>query len=86
MVTRIEKSSKNRNEKNYKLLWRVAKHLGWSIVNLAVEGDEHALRVVDNFAWKGRKRPALVRWVEEQRKSARATEVSKVLRKRKARC
>lgn len=77
MVTRIDKSSKTRNGQEYLLLWRLAQEIGWPIVNLAIEGDEAALKVVEEFAWKGRKRPALVRWVEEQRKSARATGFTK---------
>jgi hypothetical protein len=49
------------------LLWRVSKSLGWSVINRAINGDEKALDRLERFAWKGKKRPALVQWVAKQR-------------------
>jgi hypothetical protein len=86
MVTRIDKSSKTRNQKTYLLLWRLAQELGWPVINLAIDGNEQAIKVIEDFAWSGRKRPALVCWINKQRKSARATEVLKSSKKGKARC
>jgi hypothetical protein len=67
MVTRLDKSSKTRFGAEYMLLWRVSKSLGWSVINRAINGDEKALDRLERFAWKGKKRPALVQWVAKQR-------------------
>lgn len=74
MVTRIDKSSKTRNESEYILLWRTARDLGVngkSIIERANSGDEAALDVVDELAWFPKKRPALVAWVKKKRKLAK---------------
>jgi hypothetical protein len=68
MVTRFEKSSKLRNGQEYLLLWRVAKVVGQRTVDRALEGNVVALDKIEDFAWKGRKKPALVKWVAKQRK------------------
>jgi hypothetical protein len=67
MVTRLDKSSKSRFGQEYMLLWRVSRELGWKVIDRALNGDESALARIEKFAWKGRKKPALVRWVAEQR-------------------
>lgn len=67
MVTRIDKSSKSRTGKDYMLLWRLSKVVGWNVIQRAVNGDERAINRIEAIAWKGKKKPALVRWVEDQR-------------------
>jgi hypothetical protein len=66
MVTRLEKSSKLRTPE-YMLLYRLEQVLGPRVINRALAGDERALQRIEDFAWRGRKKPALVRWVKSQR-------------------
>lgn len=68
MVTRREKSSLLRNNTEYLLLWRTARAVGQRTVDRALEGNVVALDKIEDFAWKGRKKPALVKWVAKQRK------------------
>lgn len=49
------------------LLWRLEQVFGKALVERAVQGETKALDKVEKFAWQGRKRPALVRWVEQKR-------------------
>jgi hypothetical protein len=71
MVTRIEKSSKLRNNTEYLLLWRLAKAVGQKTVDSALRGNTTAIDKIERFAWKGKKKPALVKWVEKQREQAK---------------
>jgi hypothetical protein len=74
MVTRINKSSKNRNESEYMLLWRTARDLGVngkSIVERAINCEQAALDLVEELAWHPKKRPALVTWVDKKRADAK---------------
>ena len=80
MVTRMDKSSKTRFGAEYMLLWRVAKDLGQGTVDRAINGDIKALARIENYAYQGRKKPAVVRWVTKQTKkliSASAKVVSR---------
>lgn len=67
MVTRIDKSSKSRTGKDYMLLWRLSKVVGWKVIQRAVNGDERALDRIESYAWSEKKKPALVKWVAKQR-------------------
>lgn len=66
MVTRLEKSSKLRTPE-YMLLYRLEQVMGPRVISRALAGDERALQRIEDFAWRGRKKPALVRWVKSQR-------------------
>jgi len=77
MVTRFEKSSKLRNGQEYMLLWRVAKDLGQRTVDLALAGNVRALARIERYAFDGKKKPAVARWVNKQLKRI-ASEAKKV--------
>lgn len=49
------------------LLWRLSKVVGWKVIQRAVNGDERALDRIESYAWSEKKKPALVKWVEDQR-------------------
>jgi len=68
MVTRIDKSSISRTGKEYMLLWRLSNIVGWKVIEKAVNGDEKALKKIEDYAWRDKKKPALVRWVEQQKR------------------
>lgn len=68
MVTRIDKSSKTRNGAEYLLLWRIAKDLGRRVVDRAIDNDLKALARIEKYAYAGRKKPAVVRWVNSKLK------------------
>jgi len=68
MVTRINRSSKSRTGKDYMLLWRLSKVVGWNVIQRAINGDERALNRIESYAWRDKKKPALVKWLDQQRK------------------
>jgi len=49
------------------LLWRLSKVVGWNVIQRAINGDERAINRIEALAWKGKKKPALVKWVDQQR-------------------
>ncbi len=68
MVTRIDKSSKTRFGAEYILLWRVAKEVGQAVVDRAINNDLKALARIEKYAYEGRKKPAVIRWVNSKLK------------------
>jgi hypothetical protein len=70
MVTRLDKSSKSRDE-SYMLLYRLRSVFSERTIERAIQGDEKALERLENFAYRGRKRPALVAWINKRRKQVR---------------
>ena len=50
------------------LLWRLSKVVGWNVIQRAINGDERALNRIESYAWRDKKKPALVKWLDQQRK------------------
>lgn len=72
MVTRIDKSSKTRCGREYLLLWRIARDLGQRIVDGAINGNAKAIERIETYAYQGRKRPAVVRWLKKAKRARKS--------------
>lgn len=84
MVTRYDKSSKTRVSADYMLLYRMSKKLGKNTVEKALNGNIQALAKVERYAWEGKKKPAVVAWVNARIEARmQSVEESKPVRKRK---
>lgn len=70
VTTRLDKSSLTRSAE-YQLLRRVGLALGKETVISALPGDLTAIEVLDRWAHAGRKKFALARWCDQQRKRVR---------------
>jgi len=64
MVTRFDKSSITRGP-DYMLIYRLKLAIGPRVVERALQGDLRAIERLDAFAWRGRKKPAVVRLVAQ---------------------